>query len=449
MASDQQFCLRWNNHQSTLVSVFDNLLESQTLVDCTLAADGQYLKAHKVVLSACSPYLEAILCQNLDKHPILILKDVKFSELKAMLDYMYRGEVNISQEQLSTFLKAAESLQIKGLTDSGGGGTTDRERDPLKRQDIRKPLNQPVPHIPQPRPVVPHPGMMERRSLPHFPPHIADMQPQSPRHAREGSTSPTARKRRRPNRPSSDDSNFVSTPNSLSENQPDTSDSCDVPVKQAASLTPNVPNATTKAPETDSNRTTPQPQNNQVNSEQKQQVSVKKEFSEALLTPKTEFDYGNDNSMEDVTYEDDEEEEVDLSKPGTSFAANSQGFPPWQMGGDGSNDDSNNMYSPDVTATTNQNNSQDLTHSRYLKCLQYPYTRAPPPVPVVEKPPSPAIFQCPQCSKVYNRKGNLGRHMRYECGKAPQFHCHLCEKSFFRREKLDYHVKSHALSLYP
>lgn len=62
MASDQQFCLRWNNHQSTIVSVFDNLLESQTLVDCTLAADGQYLKAHKVVLSACSPYLEVSYC---------------------------------------------------------------------------------------------------------------------------------------------------------------------------------------------------------------------------------------------------------------------------------------------------------------------------------------------------------------------------------------------------
>lgn len=53
----EHFCLRWNNHQSTLVSVFDNLLESGTLVDCTLAADGRYLKAHKVVLSACSPYL--------------------------------------------------------------------------------------------------------------------------------------------------------------------------------------------------------------------------------------------------------------------------------------------------------------------------------------------------------------------------------------------------------
>lgn len=58
MDDDQQFCLRWNNHQSTLVSVFDTLLEKGMHVDCTLAAEGQTLKAHKVVLSACSPYFE-------------------------------------------------------------------------------------------------------------------------------------------------------------------------------------------------------------------------------------------------------------------------------------------------------------------------------------------------------------------------------------------------------
>lgn len=66
MGSEQQFCLKWNNHQSTIVAGFDTLLESGTLVDCTLAAEGQYLKAHKVVLSACSPYFEVrkfkILC---------------------------------------------------------------------------------------------------------------------------------------------------------------------------------------------------------------------------------------------------------------------------------------------------------------------------------------------------------------------------------------------------
>ncbi|XP_061378296.1 longitudinals lacking protein, isoforms A/B/D/L-like isoform X3 [Danaus plexippus] len=118
MDDDQQFCLRWNNHQSTLVSVFDTLLVKEIHVDCTLAAEGRTLKAHKVVLSACSPYFESVLSEQFDKHPIIILKDVKFAELRAMMDYMYRGEVNISQDQLAALLKAAESLQIKGLSDN-------------------------------------------------------------------------------------------------------------------------------------------------------------------------------------------------------------------------------------------------------------------------------------------------------------------------------------------
>lgn len=78
MAGDNQhFCLRWNNHQSTLISVFDTLLESGTLVDCTLAAEGQYLKAHKVVLSACSPYLEVniLFCSQLIVTYLLIVID--------------------------------------------------------------------------------------------------------------------------------------------------------------------------------------------------------------------------------------------------------------------------------------------------------------------------------------------------------------------------------------
>ncbi|XP_030388081.1 longitudinals lacking protein, isoforms F/I/K/T isoform X1 [Scaptodrosophila lebanonensis] len=121
MDDDQQFCLRWNNHQSTLISVFDTLLENETLVDCTLAAEGKFLKAHKVVLSACSPYFATLLQEQYDKHPIFILKDVKYQELRAMMDYMYRGEVNISQDQLAALLKAAESLQIKGLSDNRTG----------------------------------------------------------------------------------------------------------------------------------------------------------------------------------------------------------------------------------------------------------------------------------------------------------------------------------------
>lgn len=59
--SSQRFCLRWNNHQSNLLSVFDQLLHDESFVDVTLAVEGQLLKAHKMVLSACSPYFQVIL----------------------------------------------------------------------------------------------------------------------------------------------------------------------------------------------------------------------------------------------------------------------------------------------------------------------------------------------------------------------------------------------------
>jgi Cys2His2 zinc finger developmental/cell cycle regulator len=58
MAS-QRFCLRWNNHQSNLLSVFDQLLHAETFTDVTLAIDGQYLKAHKVSLTHARHYLYA------------------------------------------------------------------------------------------------------------------------------------------------------------------------------------------------------------------------------------------------------------------------------------------------------------------------------------------------------------------------------------------------------
>lgn len=71
-----------------------------------------------------------LLNQHFDKYPVLILKDVTYQELRSMMDYMYRGEVNITQEQLGSFLKAAESLQIKGLTESSG--RSDRKLDTRK-----------------------------------------------------------------------------------------------------------------------------------------------------------------------------------------------------------------------------------------------------------------------------------------------------------------------------
>ncbi|XP_044002149.1 gastrula zinc finger protein XlCGF48.2-like isoform X2 [Aphidius gifuensis] len=114
----EHYCLRWNNHQSNLLGVFSQLLESESLVDVTLACtEGPSIRAHKVVLSACSSYFQTLFLDHPNRHPIVILKDVRFSELRTLVDFMYKGEVNVEYCQLSALLKTAESLKVKGLAD--------------------------------------------------------------------------------------------------------------------------------------------------------------------------------------------------------------------------------------------------------------------------------------------------------------------------------------------
>ena len=113
----QQYCLRWNNHQHNLLSVFEDLLNHEAFVDVTIACEGLNMKAHKMVLSACSPYFQSMFYNTPDRHPIVFLKDVRYHEMKALLEFMYRGEVSVDQEHLSSLLKVAESLKIKGLAE--------------------------------------------------------------------------------------------------------------------------------------------------------------------------------------------------------------------------------------------------------------------------------------------------------------------------------------------
>ncbi|XP_036324237.1 sex determination protein fruitless isoform X3 [Rhagoletis pomonella] len=128
-AMDQQFCLRWNNHPTNLTGVLTSLLQREALCDVTLACDGETVKAHQTILSACSPYFETIFLQNRHPHPIIYLKDVRYSEMRSLLDFMYKGEVNVGQSSLPMFLKTAESLQVRGLTDNNNLNYRTEHRD--------------------------------------------------------------------------------------------------------------------------------------------------------------------------------------------------------------------------------------------------------------------------------------------------------------------------------
>lgn len=122
----EQFSLCWNNFHNNLSSGFQDLLKDEDLVDVTLAAEGRYVKAHKTVLSVCSPYFKELFRVNPCKHPIVILHDINYNALNALLTFMYQGEVSVSQEEIPMFMRVAEILKVKGLTDNTALSNTNK-----------------------------------------------------------------------------------------------------------------------------------------------------------------------------------------------------------------------------------------------------------------------------------------------------------------------------------
>ncbi|XP_050458311.1 protein abrupt isoform X2 [Cataglyphis hispanica] len=120
---EQQYSLRWNDFHFSILNSFRSLRDHQDFVDVTLACDSCTFTAHKVVLSACSPYFRDLLKANPCQHPIVILRDVASSDMESLLRFMYNGEVHVGQEQLPAFLKTAQMLQVRGLADVNSGAS--------------------------------------------------------------------------------------------------------------------------------------------------------------------------------------------------------------------------------------------------------------------------------------------------------------------------------------
>ena len=157
MGDTEKFCLRWNDFESNISGAFRELREDKDFFDVTLACDDDQMQAHKVILSACSPFFRSILRRNKHEHPLLYLKGVKYTELLSILNFMYMGEVNVAQEELNSFLSVAEDLKVKGLTQSNSGQAKSNKTNHVRKEPNHREFNLKQPDInPSPRPHQPH-----------------------------------------------------------------------------------------------------------------------------------------------------------------------------------------------------------------------------------------------------------------------------------------------------
>jgi len=117
MSEAEEFCLRWNNYEKGIASTVQKLRLDQDFLDVSIFCSGSLVRAHRAILSSCSPVFQRILRENVSSSCTIVLWDVGAADLRALLDFVYLGEVTVRQENIETFLWLANRLQIEGLSE--------------------------------------------------------------------------------------------------------------------------------------------------------------------------------------------------------------------------------------------------------------------------------------------------------------------------------------------
>ena len=117
------FVLKWSEYHTNVAESFKLMRADGDFLDTTVACSGsEQLQAHRVVLSAFSPYLKGMLRNNPQANPVLIMPpNVKFVDLHSLLEFMYHGEVRVPADNLESLMQLAQLLRVKGLTEEKEG----------------------------------------------------------------------------------------------------------------------------------------------------------------------------------------------------------------------------------------------------------------------------------------------------------------------------------------
>ena len=112
-----KYTLNWNTFTDHLQLMFKDHFEQDKYSDVTLVCDDQtQFKAHKIVLSACSPVFKKIIDNNPSQHPLIYLRGIQSYEMESILQFMYLGEGKFYYERMGEFLKVAKDLEVKEIS---------------------------------------------------------------------------------------------------------------------------------------------------------------------------------------------------------------------------------------------------------------------------------------------------------------------------------------------
>jgi len=118
MRHSDKYLMKVDGFDANFISSLNLLRDSEEFFDVTLVSDDEVsIQAHKVILSACSPFLRNVLKFNKTTSPLLYIRGATNSVLSKLVEFIYKGEVTVVKNDLDSFLKLAEDLKVTGLSE--------------------------------------------------------------------------------------------------------------------------------------------------------------------------------------------------------------------------------------------------------------------------------------------------------------------------------------------
>jgi len=138
----QKYDLSWKTYSDHLKEMLHEMMKSEDLTDVTLVCDDKkQLKAHKVVLSACSSVFKSIIGNLPLNNSVIYLRGVQHQEMESILEFMYLGVATFYQERMNEFLNVAKSLEVKEISNQIEFGLREDETsvyDDLNTKNVTK-----------------------------------------------------------------------------------------------------------------------------------------------------------------------------------------------------------------------------------------------------------------------------------------------------------------------
>ena len=123
----EQFTIHNNYFDTLATNTFKNLLDDEYFTDVKLiTADNKQIKSHKVILSTYSIFFKNVFLNSAETNLAIYLKDILYTELCWILNFIYIGQCKIEQTELDRFLSVGKDLEVQGIMEEDRGDIKDQ-----------------------------------------------------------------------------------------------------------------------------------------------------------------------------------------------------------------------------------------------------------------------------------------------------------------------------------